>query len=247
MYKTLMTQEKLYILDAKTTAKQMKAAISSVAQILREHKIITEKGFYSLQLVEQQLRRFKENYSWQISIERDSPIEFEIVEKIYKETDPVSIELSSECIEVDFAKKFPFLNLDICILIKNLNEEPISRWHFDLANKKENDVMQPGPLTHVQYGGHNPGYRHLDHPLKVPRLNHPPMDIVLLCETVVSNFFPQEWDLIRETPAWCDAVSISQRICYSDYFRKVIQTLGCSNTTILHEMDASIWSKSLSS
>ncbi len=242
-----MSQETFYILDAKTTAKQMKAALSSVARILKEHQVITEKGFYSLMNVQQQLRTFKDNYSWQISIERDTPVEFEIVDNIYKESDPVSIELSSECIEIDFERNFPFVSLDICVVIKNLDEEPISRWHFDLANEQGNNVMQPGPLVHVQYGGHNPGFRHLDHPLKLPRLNHPPMDIVLLCEVVVSNFFPSKWDLIREMPAWCDAISTCQRICYSDYFKKIIQTLGCSNTTILHEMDASIWSRGLSS
>ena len=106
--------------------------------------------------------------------------------------------------------------------------------------------MQPGPLTHIQYGGHNPGFRQLDHPLKVPRWNHPPMDIVLLCEVVVSNFFPSKWDLIRENPTWCDAISTSQRICYSAYLEKMVQTLGCRGTTILHEMDANIWSKKLS-
>ncbi|MDO7226654.1 hypothetical protein Q5M53_10410 [Acinetobacter baumannii] len=241
-----MSQETLYILDARTTAKEMREALASVANILKEHEVITEAGYLSLMDVTQQLRRFKNNSAWQISIERETPVEFELVDKIYKETEPVTIELSSECISVDFEKTFPFINLDICIVIKNLDEEPVSRWHFDLANKKESGMMQSGPLTHVQYGGHNPGFRHLDHALKVPRLNHPPMDIVLLCEVVVSNFFPSKWDLIRENPSWCDAVSTCQRICYSDYFKKIIQTLGCRNTTILHEMDANIWSKSLS-
>ncbi len=242
-----MSQETLYILDARTTAKEMKEALASVATILKDHDVITEAGYSSLINVTSQLRRYRNNYAWQISIERDAPVEFELVENIYKETEAVTIELSSECISVDFASTFPFVNLDICIVIKNLNEEPVSRWHFDLANKQEDGQMQPGPLTHVQYGGHNPGFRSSDHPLKVPRLNHPPMDIVLLCEVIVSNFFPKKWDLIREIPAWCYAVSTCQRICYSDYFKKVIQTLGCSNTTILREMDANIWSKSLSS
>jgi len=241
-----MSQETFCILDPRTTAKEMREALASVANILEEHDVITNAGYSSLMAVAQQLRRFKNNSAWQISIERETPVEFEIVDNIYKETEAVTIELSSECISVDFEKPFPFLNLDICIVIKNLDEEPVSRWHFDLANKKESELMQPGPLTHVQYGGHNPGFRHLDHALKVPRLNHPPMDIILLCEVVVSNFFPNKWDLIRENPAWCDAVSICQRICYSDYLKKIIQTLGRSNTTILHEMDANIWSKNLS-
>lgn len=242
-----MDEEAFYFLDSLTTAKEMREALGSVASILQENRVITDAGYASLLGVIQQLRKFKSEIAWQVSIERETPIEFELVENIYNETEPVFIELSSEGISVDFASTFPFVNLDICIVIKNLDEEPVSRWHFDLANQQDGESMQQGPLTHVQYGGHNSGFRHLDHPLKVPRLNHPPMDIILLCEMVVSNFFPQKWDLIRENPSWCDAISTCQRICYSDYFKKAIQTLARRDTTILREMDANIWSKSLSS
>lgn len=242
-----MSQETFHISDSITTAREMREALGAVANILREHEVITNAGHLSLMDVVNQLRRFKDDSAWQISIERETPVEFEVVDKIYKEVDPVSIELSSESIKVDFQNSFPFLDLDICILIKDLDYKPLARWHFDLANKQEDELMQPGPLTHVQYGGHNPGFRDLDHPLKVPRLNHPPMDIGLLCEVVVSNFFPNKWDLIRENPSWCYAISTCQRICYSHYFKKIVQTLDRRNTTILHEMDANIWSRSLSS
>lgn len=242
-----MSQEELYILDPTTSAKEMRNVLRSIANILKQYSIITESGFASLIGAADQLLKFRNESAWQLSIERETPIEFQVVENIYNETDPVSIILCSEGINIDFNKKFPFIDLDICIVIRNLDEEPVSRWHFDLANKQDEELMQPGPLTHVQFGGHNPGFRHLDHPLKIPRWNHPPMDIVLLCEAVVSNFFPNKWDLIREDTTWCDAISTSQRICYSSYLEKMIKTLGCRSTTILHEMDANIWSKSLNS
>lgn len=242
-----MSQEELYILDPTTSAKEMREVLRSIANILKQYSIITEAGFASLIGAADQLRKFRNESAWQLSIERETPIEFQVVENIYNETDPVSIVLCSEGINIDFDKRFPFIDLDICIVIRNLDEVPVSRWHFDLANKQDEELMQPGPLTHVQFGGHNPGFRHLDHPLKIPRWNHPPMDIVLLCEAVVSNFFPNKWDLIREDSTWCEAISTSQRICYSAYLEKMIKTLGCRSTTILHEMDANIWSKSLNS
>lgn len=86
-----MSQETFHISDSITTAREMREALGAVANILREHDVITNAGHLSLMDVVNQLRRFKDDSAWQISIERESPVEFEVVDKIYKEVDPVSI------------------------------------------------------------------------------------------------------------------------------------------------------------
>lgn len=236
----------LEILDVNFTAKEMADAISSVASILYENSIITDEGYTSLLRAIADVKSYKSRKKWEVSIGRDYPVRFNRAENIIKETNDALIILSSKNISVDLEKDFPFNSLDICLVINNAaNGELISRWHFDLANGQD-DGIQPGPLTHVQYGGHNASsLREFDHPLKVPRWCHPPMDIILLCEAIVANFFPHKWDKIKEYPAWKSAVVKSQRVCYSAYLTKMVQTLGISSTTILHEMDAKIWSGNL--
>lgn len=240
-----MLNDSLFILEPNITAKDMAGAIGSIASILKDKDIITDNGYSSLLDIQSQLKAFKNNKYWFMSVDIDRPIEFEIIDKVLKEKDPVSVILSSEKISIDLNNEFPFINLDVCVVIRNMDEEPISRWHFDLANQNEEGVMQPGPLTHLQYGGHNSGNREYDHPLKIPRWCHPPMDIILLCEAIVANFFPEKWDLIKDNPSWCHAIAESQKICYSAYLYKMIKSLGLSSTTILQEMDAKSWNQKM--
>lgn len=242
-----MLNDNLSIVKSNITAKEMRSAIGSVANILKNEGIITSDGYSSLIDIQSQLKVFKSKSSWFTSIDLERPIEFELVDGIIKEKEPVSIILSSEQISIDLSQDFPFLSLDICVVIRDTDEKPVSRWHFDLANQKDEGVMQPGPLTHLQYGGHNSGNRDYDHPLKVPRWCHPPMDIILLCEAIVANFFPEKWDIIKDNPSWCHAIAESQKICYSAYLYKMIRSLNLSSTTILQEMDANRWSKNMSS
>lgn len=233
--------------DPNVSAKEMAEAIFSVASILLRNQILSDSGYASLCKVATEIKAYKNKKEWDLSIDRDFPVSFNEAENIVKESSNARIELSSEFISVNLNELFPFKALDISVLIKDLNNQPISRWHFDLANFKDSGEMQPGPLTHIQYGGRVVGQdRSEDHPLKVPRWCHPPMDIILLCEAIVANFFPKKWDCIREELGWCDAVAKSQRICYSAYLVKMLKTLNTSGTTILREMDANIWSKSLS-
>lgn len=239
----------LEINDPNISAKEMAEAISSVATILLNNQILSNNGYTSLCKVAAEIKAFKNSKAWNLCIDRDFPILFNDAENVVHESSNARVELSSKSISVNLDEAFPFKVLDISVLIKDSNNNKVlSRWHFDLANRLDSGEMQSGPLTHIQYGGRVVEQdRSEDHPLKIPRWCHPPMDIILLCEVIVANFFPKKWDLIRETPSWCDAISTCQRICYSAYLRKMVQTLGISSTTILHEMDANIWSKSLSS
>ncbi len=226
------------------SARDMKEAVATVADLLYEKEIITQLGYINLCRVSESLKSYKRSSSWEIVIDREQAIEFDIAENILHEVDPVVPILSCKKISVNLTDPdvLPFENLDICVLILDLNGEVIARWHFDRANDQGQERMQRGPLTHIQFGGRVHGSdRKKDFPLKVPRWIHPPLDVILLCEAIVANFYPEKWDIIRENPRWCDAISKSQLICYSAYLNKMVKHLNTSETTILHAMDASVW------
>src|SRR6266849_2767835 len=64
------------------------------------------------------------------------------------------------------------------------------RFHFDLATAE-----QPGPKYHFQVGGvpHGAELWWLPPSVNLPRIAHPPTDIVLACEMIAANFFPAEY------------------------------------------------------
>ncbi len=137
----------------------------------------------------------------------------------------------------------PFDKLDLALEVSDEADGPVARWHLDLANRKtgKEDEWQPGPLIHLQYGGHIHNARHLDHPLKVPRWCHPPMEVVLLCEVVAANFYERQWLELREDSNWCRSVSVFEQLCYTDYAAKLQSALATSTRTALNSMWAGTW------
>lgn len=186
------------------------------------------------------LQRNRDATSWHLEIDRDNPVTFATVKD--KNGKPIFPRLVCKGIRVEQEQHHlpPFTALDIAIEVDDSEHCPVARWHVDLANDKETD-MQPGPLIHLQYGGHMHGHRDKDHPLKIPRWCHPPMEIVLLCEVMAANFYTDIWEELREDLNWCRAVAVGQRLCYSAYLRKISMGFSVSSKTLLHSMWASQW------
>ena len=89
------------------------------------------------------------------------------------------------------------------------------RLHFDLANP-----AQPGPKYHVQIGG-NPRENELHwfpESLGVPRILHPPMDLVLATELIAATFYPECYRNLKREPLWKSAIKTSQAHLLADYF-----------------------------
>lgn len=238
-----MPNRTFFLPDVNIKADEMQKAISSIASILIENGIITNQGYSVLSKVASSLKKLKNSQSWVIMIDRDMPLEFVPAEDVYKGIECVVPKISCELISVNQQNynNLPFDSFDVSVQIDDMTNKPISRWHIDLANKKDDGRMQNGPLTHLQFGGHIPEQRSDDYPLKVPRWSHPPLDIILLCEVITANFYPKIWDKIKDTPCWCDAISVSQKLCYTVFLRRFVPQLSISNTTILNEFDASKW------
>jgi len=226
--------------DEAITAKVMAKALNTVATKLNEWGLVTPSGYSALVGEATRLGRFREETTWSLEIDRSNPIAF--IESEDKNGNAIFPRIVCEGISVNYHHKSlpPFQAFDIAMEIVDETQSPVARWHIDLANEKD-DGMQSGPLTHIQFGGHVQGHRDKDHPLKVPRWCHPPMDLILLCEVTAANFYTEFWEKLREDQNWCQAVSVGQRLCYSAYLRKMTSCLSVSSRTLLHSMWASEW------
>lgn len=221
-------------------AAEIGTAIETIAIKLLEFKVVTDSGYAVLAEEGRRLKAERDSTSWDIFVDRDNAIEFQ--ETFDKNGSVIYPRITCPGISVvqEDHSKPPFRALDIAIEINNHDRLPVARWHVDWANSSELGA-QPGPLVHLQYGGHNAGHRDHDHPLKVPRWCHPPMDLILICEVMAANFYEDEWESLREDQNWCGAISLGQRLCYSAYMRKISVGLSISSKTILHSMWAAEW------
>lgn len=221
------------------TAEEAGTALSSIAGRLLENSIVTNEGYSVLQRVCSDLKRQKNSINWALEIDPGERVTFEqVLDKNGASVTPALVARIN--VKQEDKKCHPFLSLDIAIEIENLVNDPISRWHLDLANSNGSS-FQDGPLIHLQYGGHNRNNRSLDHPLKVPRWSHPPMEVALMCEIIAANFFTEIWQEMRRDPTWCRSISIFQKLCFTDYLEKMKGTLSVSSTTSLNEMWAGNW------
>lgn len=89
------------------------------------------------------------------------------------------------------------------------------RFHFDRANEG-----QPGPTYHLQAGGNARDEEAcwLHEAISVPRLAHPPMDLILACELVVANFCGVEDRKLLRDPPWHGSLCDSQNDLLLDYY-----------------------------
>lgn len=224
------------------TANQMAEAIISAFEKLLSNQVITDEGYSVVCEEAIRLKSKGSSVDWTFAIDPDEPIRFTRAEKMTKDKEDVNITVFCDISVCQSSyKNLPFTSLDIAAEFYDDLRNPLARWHIDLANKKDNGEMQPGTLTHLQYGGHCRGNRAHDHKLKIPRWNHPPVDVILLSEIILANFYPEHWELMREELVWREAVRMSQSLFYSAYLRRYVEHLTNPDTTILYGMDASNW------
>jgi len=92
------------------------------------------------------------------------------------------------------------------------------RFHFDRAEQGKK-----WPEHHFQVGGDPQENEHCWHPkqLNVPRLIHHPLNLLLACELVVANFFPENYHLISREPTWKGALKKAQEHFIEPYIKKI--------------------------
>ena len=132
-----------------------------------------------------------------------------------------------------------FTRLDLALDVLDEENVVLIKHHIDLANSNANG-FQDGPLFHLQFGGHTPHKeRSLEVPLKEPRWLCIPLDVVLLCEVVVANFYPKDWEKLKQQPSWHDSILASQIFCVVPFVNELQQKMGMSTKTLLDHLWAS--------
>ena len=98
----------------------------------------------------------------------------------------------------------------------------MSRLHFDLANKD-----QPGPKYHLQVGGkpRDDEFHWFPDSLGVPRILHPPMDLVLATELIAANFYPKSYRAFKREAPWVGSMKTSQEYLLAGYFDQATRAL----------------------
>lgn len=96
------------------------------------------------------------------------------------------------------------------------------RCHFDLANEG-----QAGPKYHLQFGGNarDNEYCWIPEALKLPRIEFSPLDIVLACQMIVANFFPNNFAILREDTEWIATVADIQKKLLYDYYSQCLASI----------------------
>jgi len=108
----------------------------------------------------------------------------------------------------------------------------IVRFHFDC---KAPNVTKPEPIYHLQVGGNALDEENCWFPeqLEIPRFHFPPMDIVLLTELVLVNFFDQQSENLRKKPEWVSLVRKSQDAFQLRYFAVFHSSFKNTSNTLL--------------
>jgi hypothetical protein len=106
------------------------------------------------------------------------------------------------------------------------------RFHIE---QKDLGVTLPEPLCHLNFGGKQNAEEHCWIPttIREPRIPHPPMDVVLLLEYILINYFPNETHDFRGKREWIDIVRFSQKIFQERYFESCNSWLDDEDNTYL--------------
>lgn len=207
------------------TASQMAKRLNYLVTRLSELKIIDNNRIGGFSEALSDLKSQGNSQNWAYKIEKTKPLIFKSIlnPKLNKEIYPriyVDLGLNDEANNI---KEFPFKRLIVTLeILYTENNRLISRYHIDLANIK-NGKFQNAPIFHLQFGGgNNPGTNELDgFKLKEPRWFYPPMDLVLMSEAVIANFYPDQWGKLKKQQGWINLIIESQQLCYSKFFEQI--------------------------
>jgi len=107
----------------------------------------------------------------------------------------------------------------------------ILRFHFDLKEA----TAKSEPIFHLHIGGTQEDDENcwLPTQIKVPRFPFPPMDIILLSEFILVNFFSKESEQLRMKPEWASLVRKTQNFFQKEYFEKCVGFINSQSSTFL--------------
>lgn len=120
--------------------------------------------------------------------------------------------------------------LEFTIVITSDDGAYLSSWHFDKHivsdDGGDGEPEDAHPLYHFQYGGKNLAPLGGNHGgiliLPSPRIGHPPMDVVLAVDFVLSNFAGIHWKDLREVSDYSKRLSEAQTKYLKPYVESML-------------------------
>ncbi|TFH46323.1 MAG: hypothetical protein E4G94_02680 [ANME-2 cluster archaeon] len=193
--------------------------------------------------------------NWEINIPREQPLEFILTDdcscimnvdffcKIEGEVEQgrfdhiklktynFDFRLWSHDKDISFRNEWDAVGLDE----KLTNQEwkrVIKRFHID---RRVRFTRFPEPLYHLHLGGRPDEceYCWIPEHIDEPRIHYFPMDLVLICEFVLINFYPNRSRELREKPEWKSLVRKSQDLYLKPYIEKVARYINNNDDTLL--------------
>lgn len=153
-----------------------------------------EPGSYSTLLDKaRSLKNHIQKEDWTFVIPRDHPLTF------IKNDSNLQIDIN--CIIEVHKNSIKKYNTELRVLSIEDNPEVIFKFHIDQKDPK----LKDHPWYHLQMEDS-------------PRFPFPPMDIILLCEFVLVNFFHKKSEDLRKDSGWRNIVINSQHIFQKEYY-----------------------------
>ena len=110
----------------------------------------------------------------------------------------------------------------ISLLEDNSFRRVVLRFRFDKGTGQEF-------AYHIQIGGYGrTPDEHCWYPstLDIPRFPFFPMNLFLVCEFILANFYPHEWYKLRDDQVWQDIICRAQQ-CMLNYFESLEVNFAC--------------------
>jgi len=226
------------------TAQEMASALFYLHEQLTTLSLIDYSQSNGVVDAASRLKAFGSSKSWRYRIERSKPLILIPVLSAKLNADISPIVFID--IEVDEAlwekKRFPLKTLNLTLeIINKSNGRLIHRSHIDLATCNNKGEYQDGPIFHLQFGGKSGAKENEPAIFKLrrPRWLHPPMDLFLMAEMLIANFYPEQWDKLKKQGDWISLVTDSQKLCYKPFFD--IANEKIANDSLLNSFWASNW------
>jgi len=204
------------------TAQEMAKALNYLHTRLGELGLIDYSQSNGIIEAASTLRRYGSDKAWHYRIERSKPLILIPVSSTRLNADIYPIVFID--IEVDEAlleeKGFPIKTLNLTLEIRNKsNDRLIHRSHIDLGTRNEEGKYQDGSIFHLQFGGKSGAKENEPDIFKLrrPRWLHPPMDLILMTEMLIANFYPEQWNKLKKQDNWITLVTDSQMLCYQPF------------------------------
>jgi len=225
------------------TAKEMSSNLTRLSYLLCQEGLIQPESKGYLDGANARLRKLGHAKSWEYTINAMFPIDFVAIttKKLGHIAPRVYINVAVKPPETDDSSPFTKLNNTIEVIDLS-NGELQSRWHVDLANLKEEGIYQAGPLFHLQGGGHKPqGNRKKELKVSIPRWAIPPIELILTCEMIIANFYPEKWKIIKRQRGWLELIKVAQQLCYPQYCQRIQDCLSGKQQSVLEALWATEW------